>query len=403
MNTKMSSIESEIKLRAAGLREKVIGHRRHLHQNPELSFQEYNTAKYVAGSLEAIGIEPEIGVADTGVVAVIKGLKSGNDGVIALRADMDALPIFEANDLSYKSQVDGVMHACGHDAHTASLLGVADILHGMREHFSGTVKLIFQPGEEKSPGGASLMIKAGVLENPKPSHIIGQHVMPLIPAGKVGFREGMYMASTDEIYIKVKGKGGHAAMPEQNVDPILIASHLVVAMQQLVSRWSSPKTPSVLSIGKMIANGANNVIPNEVTLEGTFRTMDEPWRADAKERLTKLAIGLVESMGGVCEINIIKGYPYLENNPELTRSLRGYAEDYLGAENVLELDKWMAGEDFSYYTHEAKGCFYRLGTRNEARGITSSVHMPTFDIEESALEIGCGLMTYLALRQLGNG
>jgi len=403
VNTKMSSIESEIKLRAAGLREKVIGHRRHLHQNPELSFQEYNTAKYVAGSLEAIGIEPEIGVADTGVVAVIKGLKSGNDGVIALRADMDALPIFEANDLSYKSQVDGVMHACGHDAHTASLLGVADILHGMREHFSGTVKLIFQPGEEKSPGGASLMIKAGVLENPKPSHIIGQHVMPLIPAGKVGFREGMYMASTDEIYIKVKGKGGHAAMPEQNVDPILIASHLVVAMQQLVSRWSSPKTPSVLSIGKMIANGANNVIPNEVTLEGTFRTMDEPWRADAKERLTKLAIGLVESMGGVCEINIIKGYPYLENNPELTRSLRGYAEDYLGAENVLELDKWMAGEDFSYYTHEAKGCFYRLGTRNEARGITSSVHMPTFDIEESALEIGCGLMTYLALRQLGNG
>jgi amidohydrolase len=270
----MSSIESEIKLRAARLTEKVIGHRRHLHQNPELSFQEYNTAKYVASSLEAMGIEPEIGVADTGVVAVIKGLKEGNDGVIALRADMDALPIYEANDVSYKSQVDGVMHACGHDAHTASLLGVADILYGMRDHFSGTVKLIFQPGEEKSPGGASLMIKAGVLENPKPSHIIGQHVMPLIPAGKVGFREGMYMASTDEIYIKVKGKGGHAAMPEQNVDPILIASHLVVAMQQLVSRWSSPKTPSVLSIGKMIANGANNVIPNEVTLEGTFRTMD---------------------------------------------------------------------------------------------------------------------------------
>lgn len=398
----MATIEHVIKSKAASIHSKVISHRRHLHQNPELSFVEYKTAQYVASQLAAMGIIPQVGVADTGVVALITGTKHESNQVIALRADMDALPITEANNVSYKSTVPGVMHACGHDAHTASLLGVVEILNSMKEHFAGSVKFIFQPGEEKSPGGASLMIKAGVLENPKPTHIIGQHVMPLIPAGKVGFREGMYMASTDEIYIKVKGKGGHGAMPEQNIDPVVIASHLVIAMQQLVSRWASPKTPTVLSIGKMIAMGANNVIPNEVTLEGTLRTMDEPWRATAKIILEKLAIGLVESMGGTCEINIVKGYPYLENDPTLTRALREYATDYLGAENVVELDKWMAGEDFSYYTHEAAGCFYRLGTRNEELGIVSSVHTPTFDIDESALEIGCGLMTYLALRQLGN-
>jgi amidohydrolase len=340
-------------------------------------------------------------MADNGLVALIKGDKP-SDNVIALRADMDALPITEANDVPYKSKNVGVMHACGHDAHTSSLLGTAKILTELKSQFGGTIKLIFQPAEEKLPGGASLMIKEGVLENPKPQAVLGQHVMPLIDAGKVGFRAGKYMASTDELYVTVHGKGGHGAQPQQNIDPVIITAHMLTALQQIISRFADPKSPSVLSFGKVIANGATNVIPNEVYLEGTFRTMDEKWRAEAHIKMKKMAEGLVESMGGTVDFNIVKGYPFLINEEKLTASARGFAEDYLGKENVLDLDIWMAAEDFAYYSQAADSCFYRLGTRNESRGITSSVHTPTFDVEESALELSVGLMAYLAIKQLGN-
>lgn len=377
----------------------IVAIRRHLHMHPELSFQEVQTANYVWGKLDEIGISEKLHMAETGIVALIKGKNPGKK-TIALRADMDALPITETNNVPYKSQNEGVMHACGHDAHTSSLLGVAKILNELKNEFEGTIKLIFQPGEEKLPGGASMMIKEGVLQNPSPDGIIGQHVMPLIDAGKVGFRSGIYMASTDEIYVKVKGKGGHGAMPHLNIDPVLITSHMIVALQQIVSRNANPTMPSVLSFGKVIANGATNVIPNEVYLEGTFRTLDETWRSEAHKRILHIATAVVEGMGGTVEFEIRKGYPALVNNPELTASSRKGAEEYLGKENVLDLDIWMAAEDFSFYSQQTKACFYRLGTRNEARGITSSVHTPTFDIEEKSLETGMGLMAYLAVREL---
>ena len=378
----------------------VVANRRHLHSHPELSFHEVETSAYVAKKLEDMGLEYHK-MADTGLVALIKGDKP-SDQVVALRADMDALPITEANDVSYKSQNNGVMHACGHDAHTSSLLGTAKILTELKSQFAGTVKLIFQPAEEKLPGGASIMIKEGVLENPKPQAVLGQHVMPLIDAGKVGFRAGKYMASTDELYVTVKGKGGHGAQPQQNIDPIVITAHIITALQTIVSRSADPKSPSVLSFGKIIANGATNVIPNEVYLEGTFRTMDEQWRNDAHKKMKKMAEGIAESMGGSCEFNIMKGYPFLINEEKLTAATRTHAEDYLGKENVLDLDIWMAAEDFAYYSQVADSCFYRLGTRNESRGITSSVHTPTFDVEEDAFKVSTGLMAYLALKQLGN-
>lgn len=392
-------LKEKIKVLAKELKEETIQNRRHLHANPELSYQEFNTATFVKTKLEEMGIQGLEQKATTGWTALIEG-KNPSKKVVALRADMDALPIIEANDVPYKSQNPGVMHACGHDAHTASLLGAAKILHGLKDSFEGTVKLIFQPGEEVAPGGASLMIKDKVLENPRPNGIIGQHVMPFIPVGKVGFRKGIYMASADELYITVKGKGGHGAMPETLIDPVLIASHMIVALQQVVSRAASPKVPSVLSFGRVEALGATNVIPNEVKIQGTFRTLNEDWRAKAHQKMLQIAHGIVEGMGGELDFEIRKGYPYLENDPALTQRAQDAAVEFLGEENVLDLDIWMAAEDFSYYSQVVDGCFYRLGTRNEAKGIISGVHTPTFDIDEDALEIGAGLMAWLAVSEL---
>ena len=390
---------NKIKDLASNLHEEIRTIRRHIHQNPELSFQEFNTQNYVWQQLEAIGIANKQKIANTGIVAIIEG-KNPSKKVVALRGDMDALPIIEANDVPYKSNNNGVMHACGHDVHTSCLLGAAKIINQLKDEFEGTVKLVFQPGEEKLPGGASVMIKEGVLKNPEVTNIIGQHVMPLLPVGKVGFRKGLYMASTDEIYMTIKGKGGHGAQPHQNIDPIVAMAQVITALQQLVSRVASPIIPSVLSFGKVIANGATNIIPNEVYLEGTFRTLDEEWRAKAHESIVKITKGISESLGCQCDIEIRKGYPFLKNNPELTQTAIDNAINYMGAENVVNLDIWMAAEDFSYYSQELPACFYRLGTRNDAKNITSHVHTPTFDIDEDALPIGMGLMAWLAIAEL---
>ncbi len=393
-------LKARIQQLAAEVLDTTIQTRRHLHAHPELSFHEHETVAFVAAKLDELGIAYQP-MANTGLVALIKGDKP-SDQVVALRADMDALPIQEINEVPYKSTKPGIMHACGHDAHTASLLGTAKILNELKSDFGGTIKLIFQPAEELLPGGASQMIKEGVLENPKPHAVIGQHVMPLIETGKVGFRSGKYMASTDELYVTIKGKGGHGAQPQQNIDPVLISAHILVALQQIVSRVADPKLPSVLSFGKVIANGATNVIPNEVKMEGTFRTMDEDWRAKAHVHMKKMAEGIAESMGGSCDFDIRKGYPFLVNEEKLTAQAIQFAQEYLGKENVLDLDIWMAAEDFAYYSQAADACFYRLGTRNEARGITSSVHTPTFDIDENAFAISTGLMAYIAVKRLGN-
>ncbi len=373
--------------------------REHLHAHPELSFQETETAAFISKKLNDWGIPHQTGVADNGVVVLIKG-KNPKKKVTALRADIDALPITEQNNVPYKSTNIGVMHACGHDVHTSSMLGTAKILNELKDQFEGTFKLIFQPAEEKFPGGASLMIKEGVLKKPNVDNIIGQHVMPLIPVGKVGFRSGMYMASADELYVKVIGKGGHGAMPEMNVDPVIISAHILVALQQIVSRHASPKIPSVLSFGKVIAEGATNVIPNEVYMEGTFRTLNEEWRGSAHQKMKKMAEGMAESMGAKCEFEIRKGYPFLVNEPKLTDRTRENAVDFLGEDNVVDLDLWLAAEDFAYYSQEIDACFYRLGVRNEEKGITSSVHTPTFDIDSAALETGMGLMSWLAIQEI---
>lgn len=393
-------MKEKIQKLAAQIFEEVVGFRQHLHANPELSFKEFETSKYVKDKLTSWGI-PFTEMANTGVVGLITGEIPSNN-VIALRGDMDALPITELNDKPYKSKNTGVMHACGHDVHTSSLLGTAHILNKLKSEFAGTVKLVFQPAEEILPGGASIMIKEGVLENPKPQAMLGQHVLPMMDAGKVGFRSGTYMASTDELYVTVTGKGGHGAQPHENIDPVVITAHIIVALQQIVSRNADPRLPSVLSFGKVNANGATNVIPNEVKLEGTFRTLNEEWRNKAHGLMKKMAEGIAESMGGSCHFDIRRGYPVLVNEENLTQNAKTFASEYLGEENVLDLDIWMAAEDFAYYSQVTDACFYRLGTGNAAKDTKHSVHTPNFDIDEDALKISTGLMAYMALKQLGN-
>jgi hippurate hydrolase len=367
--------------------------RQHLHANPELSYQEFETSRFVQEKLKTLGIPFEV-KATTGVVGLIAGKNPGKR-VIALRADMDALPIHEENDIAYRSINNGVMHACGHDVHTTCLLGAARILHELKDEWEGTVKLIFQPGEEKNPGGASLLIKEGVLKNPAPSSIFGLHVHPGLAVGKMSFREGKVMASADELYITVKGKGGHAAAPHFCIDPILIASHLIIALQQVVSRNNNPHNPTVLSITAFQGGSTTNVIPNEVKLKGTFRAMNEEWRFKAHDLIRRTTKGLVESMGGEIDLLIDVGYPSVYNNEQLNQLAKQKAEEFVGIEKVEETEPRMGAEDFGYYSQEIPGCFFRIGVMNEKKGITSGVHTPTFNIDESAIEIGMGMMAWL--------
>ena len=386
-------LQQKIKGLAKQYADEFIAIRHHLHTHPELSYKEFETSKFVQSKLSSYGISFEL-KATTGVLGIIKG-KNPDSRVIALRADMDALPIQEENEVEYKSQNAGVMHACGHDVHTTVLLGAAKMLNELKDEWEGTIKLIFQPGEERNPGGASYMIKDGVLEDPKPQAIFGLHVHPGLDLGKLSFRKGRVMASADEIYITIRSKGGHAATPHLTADTVLIASHLIVSLQQIISRNNNPTSPSVLSICSIQGGHTTNVIPSEVKLMGTFRAMDETWRKKAHELIRKQAVGLVESMGAEIDLHIDIGYPTVDNDPALTENGWRLAEEYMGKENVSETEMRMGAEDFGFYTQVIPGCFYRLGVRNSEKGIVHNVHTPKFNIDERAIEIGMGMMTWL--------
>jgi hippurate hydrolase len=389
----MPMLQDQIKQLAKKYAPEAIDFRRHLHANPELSYQEVNTAAFVKAQLTQFGIPFET-LATTGVVGIICG-KNPDSRVIALRADMDALPIVEENDVPYKSNNTGVMHACGHDVHTSILLGAAKILNELKDEWEGTVKLIFQPGEEKNPGGASYMIKDGALDNPRPKGIIGLHVHPGLDVGKLSFRKGRVMASADEIYITIRGKGGHAAAPHLTADTVLIASHLIIGLQHIISRNKNPLSPSVLSICSIQGGNTTNVIPSAVKLMGTFRAMDETWRYKAHELIRHQAKSIVEGMGAELDLHIDIGYPTVDNDPVFTEAAWKLADEFMGKEQVEETEMRMGAEDFGYYTQVIPGCFYRLGVRNEAKGIVHQVHTPKFDIDENAIEIGMGMMAYL--------
>jgi len=385
-----------IKAKAEAIFPQIQAIRHHIHAHPELSFHEYHTSAFIAEKLAAAGIKHKTGIAGTGIVATIEG-KNPGDKCIALRAEMDALPIYEANETLYRSQNEGLMHACGHDVHSACLVGAAYILQEMRDQFTGTIKLIFQPGEEKNPGGASLMIAEGILENPKPEAIYALHVYPHLPCGSVGFRGGQYMASTDELYITIIGKGGHAALPHLTIDPIAISAQVITNLQQIISRKGNPLIPSVLSFGKIAGGFTTNVIPDKVELEGTFRTMDEEWRYKAHELVKRVVEETCKANGASSKVEVSVGYPSLYNDVTLTEKAQKAASEFLGEENVVVLNQRMTADDFSFYSHQVPGCYFRLGTNTNNDKFTTPVHNAHFDIDENAMKTGMGVLVSLAL------
>ena len=386
---------NKIKELAETIFDDVVSIRRYIHKNPELSFKEHKTSTYIKSVLTSWKIPFTEDIADTGIAVLLKG-NNPDLKTIALRADFDALPIVEENEVDYCSVNKGVMHACGHDAHTASLLGVVKILDALKQEWEGSVKFIFQPAEEMLPGGAQQMIKEGVLENPQVNKIFGQHVFPDLEVGKVGFRPGKYMASTDELHITITGKGGHAALPEKYNNPLLAAAKLITELDESFKKEKDRHC--VLAIGFVEGLGSTNVIPEQVKLKGTLREMDEEFRDKAHERMLTIANDIAQVYNLEIDFDIRKGYPCLVNDVKLTEKSISFAKEYMGVDNVIALPVRMTAEDFSYYSYEVPSCFYRLGTANASKGITHGLHTSRFDIDEEALKVGMGLMAYLAIK-----
>lgn len=395
----MDDIKTIVNGLASDAIDEVLDIRRRIHAYPEISFDEVKTSELIQQKLTEWGIRFQAGIATTGVVALIEG-HNPEGPVIALRADMDALPIEEKNEVEYASTRPGYMHACGHDAHTAMVLGAGKIIHDLRDYFSGKVMLIFQPSEEMYPGGAKVMLEEGIFSRVKPDLIFGQHVLPELEAGTVGMRGGQYMASTDEFYIRVHGKGGHGATPHLNIDPVVIASEIVIALQTLVSRKAHPAMPTVISVGKMVADGLPNVIPDTVDMEGIIRTFDDEWRSKLHQHLKDTVKGIAQSHGANADVNIAHGYPAIYNNPEITDRVKQYAQSYWGKQQVEELPQRMTADDMAYFLKEVPGTYYRLGTGNAAKGITSNLHTSTFNIDEDTLLPGMAFMAYITLSEL---
>ena len=395
----MDSIVEIIKGYAREYSAEVIGWRRHLHRHPELSQQEFGTMAFVADRLRDMGLQPQTGIGKTGVMAMIRGGIDPDGYCVALRADYDALPLTEATGLPFASENEGVMHACGHDMHTSSLLGAAKILTTIRERLKGSVMLIFEPSEEMYPGGARMMMDDGLFNTVMPNEIYSFHCLPEMEVGRIGMKKGRYMASTDELYWTVKGKGGHGATPHMSVDPILIASHIVVALQQLVSRNAPPMMPTVLSFGKFIGEGRTNIIPDEVKMEGIIRTFDPQWRLDCHEKIRKMSCGIAESMGGQCDLFIDFGYPPVINDDACTQQVHDNGVDYLGADNVDWLDLRMTAEDFAFFAQKIPACYFRVGIHVPGTPYCN-LHRPDLLVDERSMEIASGVEAYSAFMAL---
>lgn len=368
---------------------------RHLHAHPELSFEEHETAAFICRHLEIMQIPYRSGITGTGVLARIEG-RNPEKRCIALRADMDALPVCENVNIAWKSKNENVMHACGHDAHTACLLGAAAVLNQIRNNFEGTILFVFQPGEEKAPGGARLMLEAGVFDGYKPELIIAQHVSVDFPTGTMAFLPGKIMASADEVHVKVKGKGGHGALPHLVNDTVLATAQTLVSLQQVKSRLCHPLTPMVLTFGKLIAGGAQNIIPHEVQLSGTFRTFDEKWRHEALAHIRRIISETTAAYGCTADIDIPAGYPCVINDLEITQKSRAFAEEWVGKDNTLTLEPRMTSEDFAFFSQKYPATFYRFGVKGEINADSGGLHSATFRIDEEALQTGAGGMAWLA-------
>lgn len=382
---------------ARSVYQSMCGYREHLHMYPELSYEEHETAAFVKTTLKEIGIPNIQSIGITGVIVTIYGDgQDENDRCLAFRADLDALPIQEENEVSYKSRNDGIMHACGHDVHTSILLGFAEVLFRFKNQLKHPVKLIFQPGEEVNPGGANLIIDEGGLSNPKVSKMFALHVFPDFEFGNVGFREGLYMASSDELHVEITGKGGHGALIGQTINPMFMGAEFILAAQNYVNSNSPDDVPSVINFGRFEALGSTNVVPQSAIINGTFRTMNEEWRELAKIELKSIAERISLKYGGNIKLNISKGYPFLKNDPILTEKVRGIACERLGEEHVHDLDLRLTAEDFAFYSHLVPVCFFRLGVGNKSKGITHNVHQSRFDIEHKAMKTGLKLFYSIA-------